>query len=280
MADYAIGDVQGCFLSLQKLLERIDFQAGRDRLFFAGDLVNRGPANLATLRWLSTHEKDVQVVLGNHDLYLLAIAYGVVPPKPADTLNDILQADDAAPLLDWLARQPLALDMAECLPRGLLVHAGVLPQWSREEVLHLAAEVSSVLANPAGRGAFLRAMFGNQPDHWSPTLIGHERWRVVINALTRLRVCRTDGTMEFTTKAHPEGAPEGFLPWYDIAARRTADTVVCFGHWSALGYFQRPNLVALDSGCVWGRQLTAVRLHDRVALQVSCFDAPASSDEA
>ncbi|WP_043701475.1 symmetrical bis(5'-nucleosyl)-tetraphosphatase [Tepidimonas taiwanensis] len=257
MSLYLIGDVQGCDDALQRLLADIGFSPSRDRLILLGDVVNRGPASLATLRRLRALDGAAEVLLGNHDLHLLAVAHGVRPPHRSDTLGDILQAPDRAALLDWLRSRPLAL-----MERGwLLVHAGVLPQWTPAQVLALAAEVEARLRAP-DVGTWLHRMYGNHPDRWDDGLTGDDRWRVIVNALTRLRFCSAHGVMEFATKDSAAQAPAGFLPWFDVPGRRSAGTPIAFGHWSTLGPLCRADLLALDTGCVWGGQLSAARLPD------------------
>jgi len=255
MAFYLIGDVQGCDGPLQQLLERIDFSPSRDQLVVLGDLVNRGPDSLAVLRRLMALDGAAEGLLGNHDLHLLAVAQGARRPHRSDTLDGILHAPDRDTLLHWLRQQPLALQRHG----WLLVHAGVLPQWTAAQTVNLAQEVSQLLASPDGL-AWLSQMYGNQPDHWSEHWQGNDRWRVVVNALTRLRFCNAQGVMEFDTKDSAADAPAGFMPWFDVPQRRSADTPIAFGHWSTLGQLARPGLLALDSGCVWGGQLSAARL--------------------
>lgn len=268
MATYAIGDVQGCNLPLQALLERIHHADPAARLFFVGDLVNRGAHSLETLRAVHALAREtgkVQVVLGNHDLHLLAVAHGIRQPHRSDTLQDILHAPDRDALLDWLRRQPLAHR-----EKGyLLVHAGVLPQWSAAQALALAGEVESMLRSERWVD-FLRQMYGNVPVRWDDGLLGIERLRCIVNGFTRLRFCQPDGSMEFAHSGGPEQAPPGYLPWFDVPGRKTAEDTVVFGHWSALGILQRPGLIGLDSGCIWGGQLTAVCLDDRSLLQEEC----------
>ena len=252
---YLIGDVQGCDEALGRLLERVDFSPSRDRLVVLGDLVNRGPGSLAALRRLIALDNSAQCLLGNHDLHLLAVSQGVRAPHRRDTLDAILGAPDREALLHWLRQRPLAL-----MERGwLLVHAGVLPQWDAAEALQLAHEVETVLQAPDWSD-FLHQMYGNTPKRWAETLQGSERLRVIVNAFTRLRFCRPDGEMEFETKDSAAAAPEGFMPWFEVPERRTADVPVAFGHWSTLGGVQRAQLLALDTGCVWGGCLTAARL--------------------
>ncbi len=262
---FAIGDLQGCAAQLERLLERIDATSPGSPLVFVGDLVNRGPESLRTLRLLAGMGERVRTVLGNHDLHLLAASHGVRAPSRSDTIADILAAPDRDALLDWLRRQPLAL-MAD---GHLVVHAGVLPQWTAAQVLALSAAVEAQLqAN--NWPDFLRTMYGNEPARWDESLDGTDRLRCIVNALTRLRFCTTDGTMEFATKEGPGLPPPGFMPWFDVPARRTAGVPIVFGHWSTLGLVQRADLIGLDSGCVWGGQLSAMRLRDRWLMQVDC----------
>jgi bis(5'-nucleosyl)-tetraphosphatase (symmetrical) len=266
----AIGDVQGCFDCLGALVAQIDGDQAAPRLWLTGDLVNRGPQSVETLRWAMANEHRLVTVLGNHDLHLLAVAAGIRPAHRSDTLDAILAAPDRERLLDWLRRRPLAH-----LEDGrLLVHAGVLPQWDARRTVALAAEVQRVLSGPDWM-AFLRVMYGNQPARWDDRLQGADRLRVIVNALTRLRFCTPDGTMEFATKEGAGGAPPGHLPWFEVPGRATADVTVVFGHWSTLGLLDRPGLLALDTGCVWGGALTGVRLGDRRRWQVGCPQAQA-----
>ena len=275
MALYLIGDVQGCDAALGRLLDTLAFSPSRDRLVLLGDLVNRGPQSLAVLRRLMALEGAAACLLGNHDLHLLAVAQGVRKPHRSDTVGDILNAPDRAALLDWLRQRPLALR-----ERGILmVHAGVLPQWTAARTLQLAAEVEAVLRG-ADWALFLHQMYGNQPDQWHDGLQGAARLRVIVNALTRLRFCSADGRMEFDTKDRgADGAPAGYLPWFDVPGRATADEVVAFGHWSTLGWLTRPDLISLDTGCVWGGALSAARIGDtarqRQLIQVHCPQAQA-----
>ena len=267
---FAIGDVQGCHDCLERLIALADALPGKDhpagpRLWLTGDLVNRGPQSLQTLRWAHRHRDRLVTVLGNHDLHLLAVAAGVRPLHRDDTLTDILGAPDRDELLDWLRRQPLAFGDG----RFLLVHAGVVPQWTAGRTLALAAEVQEALSGPHWV-EFLQSMYGNKPDRWDDTLSGSNRLRVIANALTRLRFCTPEGVIDLKTKEGPDAAPPGHLPWFDVPGRRTADVTVVFGHWSTLGYLERPNLIGLDTGCVWGGQLTAVQLATRERFQVGC----------
>ncbi|HTT02639.1 MAG TPA: symmetrical bis(5'-nucleosyl)-tetraphosphatase [Steroidobacteraceae bacterium] len=252
---FAIGDIQGCADELRALVERLGFNADRDQLWFVGDLVNRGPRSLEVLRYVHARRDNASVVLGNHDLHLLALAYGSgTDAKSGDTLDAVLAAPDRDLLLEWLLQQPLAH-----LERGdLLVHAGLVPQWTATVALELAREVESALqANPA---AFFSQMYGDTPDRWSERLVGMERWRFVVNVLTRLRVCTPRGRVDLRMKGPPERTPRGYRPWFELEQRRSAGTRVVFGHWSALGYVNAHGVLGLDTGCVWGGALTAVNL--------------------
>jgi bis(5'-nucleosyl)-tetraphosphatase (symmetrical) len=236
---------------------------------FVGDLVNRGPDSARALRIVRDLGSRAESVLGNHDIHLLAVAAGVRRQGRSDTLNDILDAPDCDELITWLRHRPLAL-----FENGfLLVHAGLLPQWSAEQTLELAQEVESELRGTAWK-AFLAGIFGNTADRWHPRLRGIERHRVVVNALTRLRFCTVDGVMDLKTKDGLGHAPDGVMPWFDVPQRRTEDVTVVCGHWSTLGLLMRPNLMALDTGCVWGGKLTAARLAPdpaaRTVIQVAC----------
>jgi bis(5'-nucleosyl)-tetraphosphatase (symmetrical) len=260
----AIGDLQGCTDSLDRLMEAAR-PAADEPLWFAGDLVNRGPDSLAALRRVRALGARAVAVLGNHDLHLLAAAHRVRRPGKGDTLDAILAAPDRDTLLDWLRARPLAH-----LERGhLLVHAGVFPQWSAERTVALAAEVSAVLRGPHWVD-FLRVMYGNTPDRWDDALSGDDRLRAIVNALTRMRFVDASGRMDFDVKEGAGAAPPGLVPWFDAPGRRSADVVVVCGHWSTLGLVLRPDLIALDTGCVWGGALTAVRLADRRTWQVRC----------
>lgn len=268
MAVYLIGDVQGCDEALERLLQHIGFSASRDTVYLLGDLVNRGPDSAGVLRRLMALGGSARCLLGNHDLHALAVAAGLRKSSRMDTLQGLLQAPERDTLLTWLRQQDLALHAHGVL----MVHAGVLPQWSVTDTLARAAELQAVLRGP-NWADFLAQMYGNEPARWDEGLQGLARLRVIVNALTRLRFCTADGTMEFDTKEGADGAPAGFMPWFDVPGRRTAGHVVAFGHWSTLGWLDRPDVLALDSGCVWGGCLTALRLsvdgrHER--LQVRC----------
>jgi bis(5'-nucleosyl)-tetraphosphatase (symmetrical) len=268
--DFLIGDLQGCCDPLDRLLLALDFSPSRDRLFLLGDLVNRGPDSLGVLRRLRALEGSATCLLGNHDLHLLAVAHGVRKPHRSDTLDPILQAPDRDDWLAWLRQQRLAVHEAG----WLMVHAGVLPQWDAERTVSLAGEVEAMLRSP-DLGDFLTQMYGNEPARWDEQLTGLSRWRCVVNALTRLRFCSADGTMEFATKEGVGGAPAGFMPWFEVPGRATQGTPVAFGHWSTLGLVDRPDLLALDTGCVWGGCLSAARIDGgrRDIVQVACPQA-------
>jgi bis(5'-nucleosyl)-tetraphosphatase (symmetrical) len=262
-----IGDVQGCDAALGRLLDEAGFSPSRDRVVLLGDLVNRGPASLAVLRRVAGLGGAAVSLLGNHDLHLLAVAQGVRTLHKGDTFADVLQAPDAAHWLHWLRQQKLAHAEAG----WLCVHAGLVPQWDAALTLALAAEVQALLRGDQLR-TFLPQMYGNEPRQWSPALEGAERWRFVINALTRLRFCTDDGVLDFKTKEGAGAAPAGHRPWFEVPGRASQGQPVAFGHWSTLGLVNRPDLLALDTGCVWGGALTAVRVDGgrREVMQVPC----------
>jgi bis(5'-nucleosyl)-tetraphosphatase (symmetrical) len=260
MATYAIGDVQGCFDELERLLEEIGFSSA-DRLWFVGDLVNRGPKSLEVLRFVRSLGARAVTVLGNHDLHLVAQHEGFERPRADDTFADVLAAPDRTELVDWLRLRPLMHVEGDCA----LVHAGLLPQWSVGRAEQLAREVEAALAAPAYR-QFFAHMYGSKPDRWSDELAGWDRLRVIVNAMTRMRFCTPDGKMEFRAKG--KDAPAGYLPWYETRPPER-QLVVC-GHWSALGLKLGARVAVLDSGCVWGGALTALRLEDRWVHQVRC----------
>jgi bis(5'-nucleosyl)-tetraphosphatase (symmetrical) len=263
MAIYAIGDIQGCFAPFMRLLERCRFDAAADRLWLVGDLVNRGPRSLETLRFVKGLGDSAIVVLGNHDLSLLLAAEGFGKRGKGDTFDDVLGAPDRDDLLFWLRHRHLChVENGHCL-----IHAGLLPQWTVAEARALAVEVESALTSPDWR-EFMARLWGSEPAGWREDLVGWPRLRVIVNAMTRLRFCTPDGIMDFRAKGGPDDAPPGCVPWFDAPGRKSADTTLVTGHWSALGLKIRPNLLALDSGCLWGGQLTAVRLEDRAIFQV------------
>jgi bis(5'-nucleosyl)-tetraphosphatase (symmetrical) len=266
MARYAIGDVQGCFDELQTLLQRLHFKADRDQLLFAGDLVNRGPQSVQVLRLVRDLGSNACTVLGNHDLHLLAHALGPARAlRKGDTLQAVLEAPDRSLLVDWLLQQPLAIHDA---PRNeLLIHAGLVPQWSASDAAVAAEEASQALQdNPA---AFLSRMYGNEPAQWRDDLTHVDRLRFTVNVLTRLRFCTADGRVDLKLKCAPDRAAPPLAPWFSHDARRSAGTRVIFGHWSALGYYRGDKVLCLDSGCVWGGSLTAVNLDDPQAPPVA-----------
>lgn len=269
MSTYAIGDLQGCFRELQQLLELIAFDPAQDRLWLVGDLVNRGPDSLALLRYVKALGERAVTVLGNHDLHLLMAAAGHERLRKHDTIQDILDAPDREELLAWLRRRKLMHVEGEYA----MVHAGLLPQWSIPQALELAREVETALAGP-GFDGLCAHMYGNRPDRWSDDLTGYDRLRVVINAMTRLRICTAEGGMEFDYTGRLDGIPAGYLPWFEAPGRASANATVVCGHWSALGLRLLPGLIALDSGCLWGGELSAVRLEDRRAFQVACAAPP------
>ena len=255
MAHYLVGDLQGCDAPLGRLLDRIAFSPSRDTLYILGDLVNRGPASAAVVTRLMGHGDAAQCLLGNHDLSLLAVAHGHRAPHRNDTMDDILQSVHRDAMLDWLRHRSMAIHAHGIL----MVHGGVLPQWDLAQVLSLARELEAVLRGPDLAG-FLAQMWGNRPDHWDDGLQGADRLRVIVNALTRLRFCTPDGRMDLKASGGLDQAPEGMLAWFDVPGRRTAGVTIAFGHWSTLGYLRRPDLIALDTGCVWGGCLSALRL--------------------
>jgi bis(5'-nucleosyl)-tetraphosphatase (symmetrical) len=265
MARWAIGDVQGCCEELTQLLARIRFSQQRDRLWFVGDLVNRGPQSLQTLRLVRDLGDSAISVLGNHDLHLLAVAMVGAKLRRSDTLSDILQAPDREQLLQWLQQLPLA--HFEPASGDLLLHAGVLPQWSVAQTLQLAAEAQQALREHPR--ALLSDMYSDQPERWQPTLAPAERLRLTINVLTRLRFCTADGRVDFRQKGRPDSAPKPWLPWFRVPARASRDQRIVFGHWSALGFHSERGILGIDTGCVWGGALTAVNLDDREAPPVS-----------
>jgi bis(5'-nucleosyl)-tetraphosphatase (symmetrical) len=270
MGLYLIGDVQGCDAALGRLLDEIQFSPSRDSLVLLGDLVNRGPDSLAVLRRLQALGDSAQCLLGNHDLHALAVACGARMAHKSDTLQELLAAPDAAQLLDWLHWRELALFRDDIL----MVHAGVLPQWDTTKTIALCADLMPAIRSKDAK-TFFQSMYGNEPNTWRDDLQGSERHRVIINALTRLRFCSAQGEMEFATKEGAGAAPEGYMPWFDVHGRATANITVAFGHWSTLGLINRPNLIALDTGCVWGGCLSAMRVDGgrRELVQVNCEQA-------
>ena len=275
MATYAIGDLQGCFFSFQALLKQIQFNPERDRLWFVGDLINRGAGSLDVMRWMLQHQSSVVTVLGNHDLHTLVVAEGFVSAHRSDTIQALLDAPDAPELLGWLRQQPLVH-----FERGyLMVHAGLLPDWTVDQAVALGAEVQLALQAPNYR-EFLQHMYGNDPKRWDDGLTGWDRLRVITNAMTRLRICSADGEMEFKFKGELQNIPDGYQPWFELSHRASVNTPIVFGHWSALGLQHKNNVYSLDTGCLWGGHLSAMRLEDRQIFQVPCHldDAPLNLD--
>ena len=258
MTDFVVVDIQGCFDPLIKLLDKIDFDPSKDRLIAAGDLVNRGPKSLETMRYCKNLGSAFKMVLGNHDLHLLAIAHGVKKPTPKDTIGEILVAPDAAILIEWLQQQPLMLSVDDFT----IVHAGIPPQWSLQKALSLANEVNAALTSINAR-SFFEHMYGNHPTTWSDGLEGPERLRVITNYLTRMRFCAEDGQLDLETK-HAFKAPHPFYPWFSHPHRKTQKDKVVFGHWASLeGRDCGENLFALDTGCVWGGPLRVMNLDNQ-----------------
>ena len=256
---YAIGDVQGCNDALQALLRKLRFSPDRDQLVLVGDLVNRGPDSLAVLRFVRQLGAAARTVLGNHDLHLLALHHDPQRrTRNSDTVDEILAAPDRQDLLDWLILQPLVID--DAAHGDLILHGGVVPDWTRTDVLTRARAVELALrADPPG---FLAAMYGNQPDQWSDATTPMERHRFTVNMLTRMRICHADGRMDLKFKGPPDASPAPWRPWFEHPHRRLTDRRLVFGHWSTLGLMRRPDLLSLDTGCVWGGKLTAVNLDD------------------
>jgi bis(5'-nucleosyl)-tetraphosphatase (symmetrical) len=274
MATIAIGDVQGCYDQLVRLLERAGFDERRDVLWFVGDLVNRGPQSLATVRFVKGLGNRAVTVLGNHDLNLLAVAEGVRKPHRGDTDGDVLVAPDRDELLAWLRQRK----MMHAENGFAMVHAGLLPQWNISQALALAREVEEALSGPGYR-QFLRDMYGNEPARWRDDLAGADRLRIIVNAMARMRLTSPDGALELGYKLGLDGMPRGYAPWYDAPNRASRGTTIIFGHWAALGLIVREDVVCLDSGCVWGRALSALRLEDRRLFQLDCPELEGTASE-
>lgn len=265
MATYAVGDIQGCYAEFRQLLELMRFDPARDTLWLVGDLVNRGPDSLAVLRFVKSLGEAAVTVLGNHDLHLLAVAEGVAELHRTDTLDEVLNAPDRDELLAWLRHQRLL----HAEGGYVLVHAGLLPQWTVEQAATLAREVEGAL-RADDYPVFLARMYGNAPHAWDDSLRGYSRLRVIVNALTRLRIVTPQGEMEFRFKGELPDIPAGYVPWYEAPGRSSDRATVIFGHWSALGLVLQGNVIALDTGCLWGGPMSAVRLDDRQLFQVPC----------
>jgi bis(5'-nucleosyl)-tetraphosphatase (symmetrical) len=273
MATLAIGDIQGCYDQLMRLLERARYDERRDVLWFVGDLVNRGPRSLATVRFVKGLKERAVTVLGNHDLNLLAVAEGIRKPHRGDTDGDILAAPDRDELLAWLRQQR----MLHVENGYAMVHAGLLPQWSIPQAAALAREVEQALRGPGYR-KFLREMYGNEPVRWRDDLTGADRLRVIVNAMARMRLTSADGVLELNYKMGLDRMPQGYIPWYDAPQRASRGATVIFGHWASHGLLVREDVVCLDSGCVWGRALSALRLEDRQLFSCDCPELAGTSN--
>ena len=264
MATYAIGDIQGCYHAFLALLARLQFNPQHDQLWLVGDMINRGSGSLAVLRWCYQNQDNIQVVLGNHDLHALAVLHALKPEHKSDTLQAILHAPDRAVLLMWLRTQPLMI-----VEKGyVMLHAGLLPQWTVDNALSYAAEVTRVLQGDNYQ-YFLANMYGSEPIQWHDDLTGMDRLRIITNAFTRLRVCTAAGEMEFAFKGELPNMPAGYMPWFDVPTRQSQAAQIICGHWSALGLHKRQNIFALDTGCLWGGQLTAMCLETHAITQVN-----------
>ncbi|WP_271410383.1 symmetrical bis(5'-nucleosyl)-tetraphosphatase [Pseudomonas sp. Q1-7] len=269
MTAYAVGDLQGCLDPLKCLLEQVRFDPRRDQLWLVGDLVNRGPKSLETLRFLYSIRESVVCVLGNHDLHLLAVANNIERLRKADTLREIIEAPDCAELLDWLRHQKLLhYDEQRDL---VMVHAGIPPQWTLKKALKRAAEVEEALRDDARLPLFLDGMYGNEPAKWDGDLHGVTRLRVITNYFTRMRFCKADGTLDLKSKEGLDTAPPGFAPWFSFPGRKTHGQKIIFGHWAALeGKCNEPGLFALDTGCVWGGAMTLLNIDSGRRISCSC----------
>jgi bis(5'-nucleosyl)-tetraphosphatase (symmetrical) len=265
MAIYAIGDLQGCFTAFQRLIALIRFDPAQDKLWLVGDLVNRGPDSLAILRYVKQAGDAVQIVLGNHDLHLLMVAAGIGRNHPSDTLQPILNAPDREELLHWLRQQKLFHSEGPYA----MVHAGLLPSWSIAQAVQLSAEVENALRQDSYPEIF-SSIYGNEPDYWFDDWGGFIRLRVIVNAMTRMRICTADGKMNLYFKGALSTIPSNYLPWFRVPHRASEQQTIVCGHWSALGLHLSDHVIALDSGCVWGGQLTAIRLEDRKIFQIPC----------
>jgi bis(5'-nucleosyl)-tetraphosphatase (symmetrical) len=271
MATYAIGDIQGCYHAFMALLARLQFNAKRDTLWLVGDLINRGNGSLEVLRWCYQHQLSLKVVLGNHDLHSLAVVHGLKSAHKSDTLQASIDAHDSDDLFNWLRHQRMMI-VQDGYAHGsyAMVHAGLLPQWTLDEALIHAREVEMALQSDNYHD-FLANMYGNQPKQWRADFTGMDRLRIITNAFTRLRVCSADGEMEFAFKGELQDVPAGYMPWFDVPNRQSLTAHIICGHWSALGLSQRNNIYALDTGCLWGGQLTAMCLETKEVTQVN-FD--------
>jgi bis(5'-nucleosyl)-tetraphosphatase (symmetrical) len=274
MATLAIGDIQGCYDQLMRLLERAGYDERRDVLWFVGDLVNRGPQSLATLRFVRGLGERAVTVLGNHDLNLLAVAEGIRKPHRGDTDGDILAAPDRNELLTWLRGQK----MMHVENGYAMVHAGLLPQWTIPQAAALAREAEAALRAPGYR-QFLRDMYGNEPVRWRDDLTGTERLRIVVNTMTRMRLTTADGALELSYKMGLDRVPPGHMPWYDAPRRASRGTTILFGHWASHGVIVREDVACRDRGCGWGRALSALRLEDRRLFSYDCPELAGTASE-
>jgi bis(5'-nucleosyl)-tetraphosphatase (symmetrical) len=265
MATYAIGDIQGCHDSLMALLDAVRFDAARDRLWLVGDLVNRGRQSLAVLRYVSGLGRRAVTVLGNHDIHLLMVASGMTRKRGGDTFDDVLEAPDRDELIGWLRRQPLLYAEGS----HVMVHAGILPQWTVGQAAVLAREAEARIAGAAYLD-FFAELYGNDPVCWDRALVGHARARFIVNAFTRMRLVDPAGNLDFSHKGALDRAPAGYVPWFDSPLRAAGGPTIVFGHWSALGLVDRKGVLGIDTGCVWGRQLTACRLEDGRRFSIDC----------
>lgn len=268
MAIYAIGDIQGCYKPLRMLLKKIKFKPQKDQLWFVGDLVNRGPQSLETLRYIKSLGKSAITVLGNHDLHLIAMATNSTSKKHPSLLP-ILDAPDCDELIDWLRHRPL-LHYDKTLDTAL-VHAGIPPGWKIKTALKRAHEVETVLQQ-GNYSKFLKSMYGDKPDQWSKELKGNERLRFIINAYTRMRYCDVNGRLDYNYKLSPGSQPKRLYPWFELPRKKSFTTRIVFGHWSTLGLMQKNSFIALDTGCVWNDKLTAVKLDTKtpMIIQIKC----------
>jgi bis(5'-nucleosyl)-tetraphosphatase (symmetrical) len=265
MALYVIGDLQGCLEPLERLVDSIDFDPASDRLWFVGDLVNRGPDSLGCLRFVKGLGSSAVTVLGNHDFHLLCVATGAQKARPRDTLQAVLDAPDRDELIEWLRGLPLM----HVEGAFAMVHAGLLPEWTIARARQLAGEVETALQGPGWR-RFLTNLYGNEPGRWDDSLTGDDRLRVIVNAMSRLRVCARDGAMDLSFRGDPGEKHGRRIPWFDVPLRKSDTHTIVFGHWSALGLHLGEKVMCLESGCLWGRALTAIRLSDRRVYQVDC----------
>jgi bis(5'-nucleosyl)-tetraphosphatase (symmetrical) len=274
MATYAIGDIQGCFDPFQALLKKLSFNPEKDQLWLAGDIINRGPQSLETLRFIMSLGDSAKVVLGNHECHALAVYNGHKRAHKTDTYHQILDAPDADELFDWIRTRPFFYEDTEL--DFCMLHAGVPPQWSIEDTRNRAKELEAVLQS-TDYNQFLATMYGNDPTFWNDSLSGNDRLRFIINSFTRTRYCDRDGKMDFKEKQAPGSQSSHLIPWFNVPNRKTVSSKILFGHWSTLGIHHENNAFCLDSGCLWGGQLTAMRLeppHNIIAHECACSLKP------